>query len=397
MICTNCNKEIGDDNVKYCPYCGVDVGARFEQSFQQQSQQPIQFQNQQPVGKKSFFTTPAGIVTIVLSSIAVLVLAYLAVFFYQSYKFNENYNKAYRAMVDSAIVAEHAGDLIHDVWYNTVFEKKDSKTDKYTRSGYAFNSDFDTSLKRLFNDEDFSKKIEEIKTSQIEVKEYMSKLSDPPRRFQEEYDALKKAYDSYMEFTNLVVSPTGSLYTYTERYVNSKSELITGFDMVSGYLQEETTKASLETSEPSSSENFEMTAIENARQVVKDKEGRETQDSDEYFLYDLDGDGDRDMIVSHGNSNADWSNDVFENKSGKLYNIGSVPELNRWFEGDSKKGVYAVAERMGNCRVRSVYIKDGKLFQDVVYESSNMAQPYNTGTREIELLTVNSNPPVDGY
>ena len=27
--------------MKYCPYCGVDVGARFEQSFQQQSQQSI--------------------------------------------------------------------------------------------------------------------------------------------------------------------------------------------------------------------------------------------------------------------------------------------------------------------------------------------------------------------
>ena len=43
-------------------------------------------------------------------------------------------------------VAEKMCNLTKQVWYNTIYEERDSITDKYTRSGGVFHDDFNTSL-----------------------------------------------------------------------------------------------------------------------------------------------------------------------------------------------------------------------------------------------------------
>ena len=55
-------------------------------------------------------------------------------------------------MLNGASQAESAGGLIHDVWYNTIYDKYDSTTYKYTNG----ETDFNDSLKNLFSDKDFS-------------------------------------------------------------------------------------------------------------------------------------------------------------------------------------------------------------------------------------------------
>lgn len=65
-------------------------------------------------------------------------------------------------MLLGASEAEDAGNLIKSVWYNTIYEETDSKTDKYTHSesnGFRFNKDFNDSLSALFSDSDFTEKI----------------------------------------------------------------------------------------------------------------------------------------------------------------------------------------------------------------------------------------------
>ena len=63
-------------------------------------------------------------------------------------------------MIMGAIKAEDSGNLIHDVWYNTIYKESDSKTDKYTKTNHSFNEDFNTSLTALMSDDDFKKDIE---------------------------------------------------------------------------------------------------------------------------------------------------------------------------------------------------------------------------------------------
>ena len=43
----------------------------------------------------------------------------------------------------------------------------------------------------------------------------MKDLVNPPEEYKEAYEKLQDFYDSYFELTNLVISPTGSLSSYT--------------------------------------------------------------------------------------------------------------------------------------------------------------------------------------
>ena len=79
-------------------------------------------------------------------------------------------------MLTGASTAEEAGTLIHDVWYDTIFDEHNADTSKYT-SG---NSDFNDSLSELFSDEEFQDKISSIKLNQDTVKDLMHKLTNPP-------------------------------------------------------------------------------------------------------------------------------------------------------------------------------------------------------------------------
>lgn len=44
-------------------------------------------------------------------------------------------------MIDGAAKAENAGNLIKSVWYNAIFEERNSETDKYTVKNGKFVDD----------------------------------------------------------------------------------------------------------------------------------------------------------------------------------------------------------------------------------------------------------------
>lgn len=137
-------------------------------------------------------------------------------------------------MLTGASEAETTGGLIHDVWYNAIYDKYDSKTSKYT-SG---TSDFNDALKKLFADEDFKKQIENIKTNQNTVNGIMKDLKNPPEEYQEAYDDLRTYYDAYIEFTNLVISPTGSLQSYTSNFNDADSKTVNDYKTMQLHFDE---------------------------------------------------------------------------------------------------------------------------------------------------------------
>lgn len=136
-------------------------------------------------------------------------------------------------MLTGASTAEEAGTLIHDVWYDTIFDEHNADTSKYT-SG---NSDFNDSLSELFSDEEFQDKIASIKSNQATVKELMQELTNPPAEYEEAYNTLKDYYDAYLELTNLAISPTGSLQSYTDDFNEADSNVLKYYNAMDVYIE----------------------------------------------------------------------------------------------------------------------------------------------------------------
>ncbi|WP_024857284.1 zinc ribbon domain-containing protein [Ruminococcus albus] len=139
-------------------------------------------------------------------------------------------------MLSGAADAESAGGLIHDVWSDTIYEERNTDTLKYTMKNGKFNDDFNDSLSSLFSDTSFKNKISNIESNQDSVKELMKKLTNPPDKYADAYDALKNYYDSYLELTELVTNPKGSLTSYTSSFNEADSSVLKYYQAMDMYL-----------------------------------------------------------------------------------------------------------------------------------------------------------------
>ena len=74
-------------------------------------------------------------------------------------EYSDNLNLATVTMLTGASDAESSANLIKQVWYNAIYEKRDDETDKYTRPKGYFVSDFNDALGNLYADSSFSSKV----------------------------------------------------------------------------------------------------------------------------------------------------------------------------------------------------------------------------------------------
>lgn len=144
--------------------------------------------------------------------------------------------KAADLMLKGAADAEEAGNKIHDVWYNTIFKIKDTKTDFYTHTAGTWNDDFNISLQKLFKMDTFAAKLDGIKGNQDEVFNQMKKISTPPKGCEDAFQATKDLYDAYYKFTNLVISPSGNLSSYTSSFNEADDEVLRCYNNLKLYL-----------------------------------------------------------------------------------------------------------------------------------------------------------------
>lgn len=151
-------------------------------------------------------------------------------------KYYSNMEKVSFIMIDGAAKAENAGNLIKSVWYNAIFEERNSETDKYTMKNGKFVDDFNDALSELFADENFSNSISEIVTNQSDVANLMKQLKEPPKKYEEAYSVLKVYYDNYLKMTKIVINPTGSLNTFSEDFNTYDNNTVDSYEKMKLYL-----------------------------------------------------------------------------------------------------------------------------------------------------------------
>lgn len=179
-----------------------------------------------------------------LSIIVVVIVAIIAVFgirVVQKQKAKQEYASnlelATFTMLSGASEAEACGNLIKQVWYNSIYEERNPSTDKYTRPNGRFVSDFNDALGNLFSDSTFINKIESIETNQSTVQSLMKDLKNPPEEYEDAYAALSEFYDAYMKLTNLVTNPTGSLRTFSSDFSDADTETYNGYSAMELYIE----------------------------------------------------------------------------------------------------------------------------------------------------------------
>lgn len=151
-------------------------------------------------------------------------------------KYYSNMEAVSYAMLDGAAKAETAGNFIKSVWYNAIYEERDNETDQYTMKNGEFVDDFNDALSGLLSDENFINSISAIEINQSEVTVLMKQLKNPPKKYEEAYSVLKEYYDNYLKMTKIVISPTGSLNTFSEDFNTYDNDTADSYEKMKLYL-----------------------------------------------------------------------------------------------------------------------------------------------------------------
>lgn len=237
ITCPECGREISD-TAQACPHCGhpILLSSKIPQQVELTSIK---------ISSKNSKKIILGIIS-VLAIIAVIIIAVTisnknkAALSRQEYI--ENLGKARTTMLYGAADAESVCNLTKSVWYNTIHEKKDSETDKYTMTRSKFNDDFNTSLSALYSDQNIKYKIDTIKDNQEEVSAIMMTLNNPPEDLSAAYDTVQEMYDIYLKFTKLAISPTGSLNTYSSNFSEYDTNFMGCYDKLGNQIPTENDK-----------------------------------------------------------------------------------------------------------------------------------------------------------
>lgn len=226
VSCPECGKEISDA-ARSCPHCGYPIA---------QEPQP---QDMPPAPRKSKRA-------IIIAACVLALVAVVGIFVGVQQKqasdraaYIASLNELRAQTIRGGSVAEKMCNLTKQVWYNTIYEERDSITDKYTRSGGVFHDDFNTSLSLLYAEDNTATVISGLQASRELVDGIMADLQNPPAEFAACYEAADSLYDAYCGLIDLAVSPSGSLKTYSENFSKYDEDLLKYYNKLEALIPSE--------------------------------------------------------------------------------------------------------------------------------------------------------------
>lgn len=241
IICEECGTELQPD-AEVCPNCGCPVNTAEEPGEEAPQKVEVTAVNLPQMNKN----TKKYIIIAAIAVIAIIAAIFIGKGIHnsnlekqaaeRSAQYIADIETASFSMLMGAIDAEDAGNLIKKVWYNSIYEERDSETDKYTRPNGYFLDDFNDALTYLFLDEDFIELCDGIEANQELVSGMMKELKNPPEEHEDAYDAIRELYDAYTDLTNLAINPSGNLSSFSENFNEADSEVANCYDAMKMYI-----------------------------------------------------------------------------------------------------------------------------------------------------------------
>ena len=149
--------------MEVCPNCGCPIEKSGTESTDKESSD-VQAVEVRKINIQVDESGKQKVKKIGIIAILAIVALVVALFGYRAYQtqkedkakqqYQSDLKVATTTMLTGGTIAEDAGGLIHDVWYDTIYENDRASTRKYTKkSSYSFNDDFNTSLMKLMFDD----------------------------------------------------------------------------------------------------------------------------------------------------------------------------------------------------------------------------------------------------
>lgn len=237
ISCPECGKQISD-KVNACPHCGYPMSVESQDPPSPQQVEVVSVKIE-PKNRKRILIGGVVAVAFVVIVIAVALVAKQQNESAARAAYIKNLTEVRTLMLTGGADAEGFCNLVKSVWYNTIYEQSDSKTDKYTKTNGKFRDDFNDSLSALFLDKETIRTSALIEGNQEKVAAIMLKLQNPPSDLVYCYNTVELLYDAYCDLTNLALSPSGSLKTFSENFNNYDNDFMKYYDKLGTQIPKE--------------------------------------------------------------------------------------------------------------------------------------------------------------
>ncbi|MDD6478965.1 MAG: zinc ribbon domain-containing protein [Oscillospiraceae bacterium] len=233
-FCQKCGKQLLDD-ARFCEFCGTAVIENDEDAAEIQPvteesdveitrEEVVSEQLLEKVFKKKFVLTKKLMAILACTLAGLVVIGVVIGNAISQNKYKEKLEAVYDDITYGAEKAESHASLQSKVWRNCIYEQSSSETDKYTKNEYgSYYSDFNDALASFYEGESLTYSLVSLNVSSVDAQ--MSKLKDCPKKYEDEYKALKELYVSYSELADLVIGNSSySWTTFSEALESAKSD-----------------------------------------------------------------------------------------------------------------------------------------------------------------------------
>lgn len=209
--CPECGKEVSD-KARKCPNCAYSL-------------------------KKISLNKIKKYILFIIIALIILIVGIIGFIKYTENKYVKKAESIVLNIINSSADCERIANLTTKVWYNTIYKKSDIETNKYTKlysGSNIFNSDFNTSLNKLFIDK--NEDIKDIKQDAESIANEMKQLTKFPKNEQQMYLYLQELYNSYQELVGVTVNPTGSYSQYSQEKNTKINNCLNSYKKLKIYL-----------------------------------------------------------------------------------------------------------------------------------------------------------------
>ncbi len=238
--CSECGAVLSSTDTE-CPNCGCPVEKKTEEVTKPQ---------QVEVAGVKMAKKTKGIIAAVVILLVVCVAGGIGYKAYSDKKAEQEYIESYNTYIDNlqsiqiymlagGSDAESLCNLTLRVWGNSIYEKKDSETDKFTRKDNGkgvFYDDFNDALFQLYLDDDTSKTRKSIEDNQDTVKKLIKELQTVPEGLDKCYDTVSDLYDAYNTLTELAVNPSGNYSGYSSNKSTAVSDFMSAYEKLDNQI-----------------------------------------------------------------------------------------------------------------------------------------------------------------
>lgn len=242
--CPECGREISDKAAS-CPNCGCPIEIKINK--EEAKLQPVEV-----ASIKMTMKTKKAIACICIAAI-VCIGSIFGYSIYSNNKEEQIYRESYNEYIDNLVQiqilmlsggsdAESLCNLTLRVWGNAISKDSDSETDKYTQKGFGIWNDFNTALAKLYADNSTISIVSKIESNQIEVKNLMKEMQNPPEGLDKCYDTTSDLYEAYKILTDLAKSPSGSYKDFGTNKNNAISDFMSAYEKLDNQIPEKLEK-----------------------------------------------------------------------------------------------------------------------------------------------------------